>query len=613
MNGKGLQKNFVARNPGFTGFQQILLFLVVSSLFFFLCVAGFFAVFEDAFISFRYAQNLGDGHGLVFNVGERVWGYSNFLWTVCLALCIKFGLPVILSAKCLGVLCAMAIIGLLFRWSEGRDSKNLVLMLSGPLLLATSTHFILAAQNGMETLLFTGLAFGGILSLIYSIERHKTFPLYAILFLLASLTRPEGPLLMVVAVGIEAIVFLRSRDRMILKRVSLAAAIFIIAYGTYILVMYSYYGYPLPNAFYIKVAPFSTKVLLRGLKYVTSFFSDIHYYILLFPILFGTFDRVRQTRNWILATFALSYLMFVIYVGGDFQVYFCRFLIPLLPVLFLMVANGLSAMYALLQTYWPGKARLIFSLIFALILITNFVAVRSPVIPFFSPTADRKPIILDNLSLLAKNPGSFGAMTMSWFSDESLDIHPMGMVGQALARQIPRSKTVATGQCGQIPFYLEGRRVMDVRGLMDNHVAQTGGISIDYIKTSNIEDFILYYNETLHYYVPRTLIPGIIFSPYFQSNYVLKHVFCHKAFLWPGKLESTAYMLLFSKRKNPAVDTGAVYNLKDQINDRIASGHVTELVCHINGPERGQHVIPARSVGRDHDSPPTRPADTDNS
>ena len=96
MNGKRLQKNFVAGNPGFTGFQQILLFLVVSSLFFFLCVVDFFAVFEDAFISFRYSQNLADGHGLVFNVGERVWGYSNFLWTVLLALCIKSGLPVIL-------------------------------------------------------------------------------------------------------------------------------------------------------------------------------------------------------------------------------------------------------------------------------------------------------------------------------------------------------------------------------------------------------------------------------------------------------------------------------------------------------------------------------------
>ena len=39
----------------------------------------------DAFISFRYARNLLEGHGLVWNPGERVEGYSNFLWVLELA------------------------------------------------------------------------------------------------------------------------------------------------------------------------------------------------------------------------------------------------------------------------------------------------------------------------------------------------------------------------------------------------------------------------------------------------------------------------------------------------------------------------------------------------
>ena len=41
---------------------------------------------DDAFISFRYAKNLIEGNGLVFNVGERVEGYTNFLWTILLSL-----------------------------------------------------------------------------------------------------------------------------------------------------------------------------------------------------------------------------------------------------------------------------------------------------------------------------------------------------------------------------------------------------------------------------------------------------------------------------------------------------------------------------------------------
>src|SRR5438552_142444 len=40
---------------------------------------------DDAFISLRYARNLAKGHGIVFNAGERVEGYTNFLWVVILA------------------------------------------------------------------------------------------------------------------------------------------------------------------------------------------------------------------------------------------------------------------------------------------------------------------------------------------------------------------------------------------------------------------------------------------------------------------------------------------------------------------------------------------------
>ena len=40
---------------------------------------------DDAFISFRYAANLAEGNGLVFNPGEYVMGYSNFLWVVLLS------------------------------------------------------------------------------------------------------------------------------------------------------------------------------------------------------------------------------------------------------------------------------------------------------------------------------------------------------------------------------------------------------------------------------------------------------------------------------------------------------------------------------------------------
>ena len=48
-------------------------------------------VCDDAFISFCYAENLTHGLGLVYNAGERVEGYTNFLWTLWVALGMKLG------------------------------------------------------------------------------------------------------------------------------------------------------------------------------------------------------------------------------------------------------------------------------------------------------------------------------------------------------------------------------------------------------------------------------------------------------------------------------------------------------------------------------------------
>ena len=55
----------------------LVLFGWLSRVAWFLC--------DDAFISFRYVRNLLAGHGLVFNPGEYVEGYTNFLWIVELA------------------------------------------------------------------------------------------------------------------------------------------------------------------------------------------------------------------------------------------------------------------------------------------------------------------------------------------------------------------------------------------------------------------------------------------------------------------------------------------------------------------------------------------------
>ena len=47
---------------------------------------------DDAFISYRYARNLVEGHGLVWNVGQRVEGYTDFLWVVLISGALAVGI-----------------------------------------------------------------------------------------------------------------------------------------------------------------------------------------------------------------------------------------------------------------------------------------------------------------------------------------------------------------------------------------------------------------------------------------------------------------------------------------------------------------------------------------
>lgn len=74
-------------------FLSVLLF-VLWALFFiyktsFVSIDGF-SLFDDAMISMRYAWNFSHGLGLVWNEGERVEGYTNFLMVLFMALPMLF-------------------------------------------------------------------------------------------------------------------------------------------------------------------------------------------------------------------------------------------------------------------------------------------------------------------------------------------------------------------------------------------------------------------------------------------------------------------------------------------------------------------------------------------
>ena len=114
---------------------------------------------DDAFISFRYVRNLLEGHGLVFNPGEYVEGYSNFLWVLELAaLWGLFGLRPEDAAPWLSVACTAGTLAVMLWWvahAPGLRHRKLVAWMALGLVCSSATFAVWTSGGGLETRQFT--------------------------------------------------------------------------------------------------------------------------------------------------------------------------------------------------------------------------------------------------------------------------------------------------------------------------------------------------------------------------------------------------------------------------------------------------------------------------
>jgi arabinofuranosyltransferase len=149
-------------------------------------------VTDDAFISFRYLTNWLAGDGLVYNPGEAVWGFSNFLWIVSLVPGVAIGLEPLTVARSLGLLASVAIaVGVVLSWrGPGRGASNL----AGGALLAASGAFWMQGWSGLETSGFTLLAMWTLRLHAATREAGARWTVIApgVAAALTTLARPEG-------------------------------------------------------------------------------------------------------------------------------------------------------------------------------------------------------------------------------------------------------------------------------------------------------------------------------------------------------------------------------------------------------------------------------------
>src|SRR5258708_3544166 len=122
------------------GFAAIVLVFVANTLWFY-STLGWDAV-DDAYISYVYAHNAILGHGLTFNPGERVEGFSNFLWTAMMLPIVGGGFDVGRISGALGVAFGVGVLALAIRFPKRLGLPGIVGWMAA-LLLAVDGSFAL--------------------------------------------------------------------------------------------------------------------------------------------------------------------------------------------------------------------------------------------------------------------------------------------------------------------------------------------------------------------------------------------------------------------------------------------------------------------------------------
>ncbi len=303
-------------------------------------------VCDDSFISFRYAENLVLGHGLVFNPGERVEGYTNLSWTLLIALAILRGFDPVVSAKLLGILFYGLLAALLALRSYYRSEREggAFLPLAACLVLAME-DFQVWATGGLETSCFAFLALAGVL--LARKEDWRWLLFAGVVLGLVVATRPDGLLFAAVAGAWLLAAWWTRQGRW---QAWTAFALPLAATGVALVAFkLSYYGELLPTAFYSKSA--ADPYYAQGILYVGLFFARNWGLVAAGLAILIALFRQRALRPpdatselVLLAAAGGVYLVYVAHSGGDFM--FARRLVPALPFLFLVAEAGLLRLRA---------------------------------------------------------------------------------------------------------------------------------------------------------------------------------------------------------------------------------------------------------------------------
>ncbi|MFC2172664.1 hypothetical protein ACFLU6_08540 [Acidobacteriota bacterium] len=345
------------------GFIALAVFFLIATAMIALQIYGWPYTIDDAYILIRYADHLGRGLGLVWNIGESppVEGFTCFLWTLLLTPIVRLPGEAIVLAKGATMLASVLLLWLVWQSSKWlhKDSlsKSSLWHLAPVAVVGLFPGMVLHGASALETVPYTVFIVAGLL--MFSREQDRGgkpwIPWSALLLACAAMTRPEG---VMAAVPCAIALLWRVKNGAARRRQVLSW------FGLYAMLLTLFFTFRrlyflawLPNTYYTKVGGLGVEDrFIHGLRYILSCLatmagSHAHRNMMTAThitlaavvgiILAGAcFLAVRRgLEGRILCGVFVLFTGAIIYEGGDWMP-MCRMFVPVLPLAVLVIAAG---------------------------------------------------------------------------------------------------------------------------------------------------------------------------------------------------------------------------------------------------------------------------------
>lgn len=409
---------------------------------------------DDPLITLRYASNLLHGHGPVFNIGERVEGFSSPLHLIAatLALLVPGG-HALLKLKLLSVAA-----GALTIVVADMLARRLGLGVPGRVaacgLIGASCIFATSAGNGLETSL-TALLVTALTASLVGVRAPGWRSAAALHAALLVMCRPEG---IGIVVAIAAASMLLPWGRRLTALAWVAPAVGAVLVST--LFRIAYYREPVANTFYAKRV--GLRVAMHNARiYLLSVTGNAwsHSHGLLAAAIVGVAcvallaaALVARSDAIVAAAAIGAQVAFVIAAGGDWMPG-GRFVAPVLPDLVVVLAVGTVAVRRRTGRLVGG----------AIVGVAALTAAAATALPY---RTQRSP-----------------AWQLAGFSDPALIASspiPLAPVWDLVAREpcVRPGMTVAYSEVGLFGYVHRDVRIVDTRGLTDRVIARKSPTSL---------------------------------------------------------------------------------------------------------------------------------------